>query len=328
MNENAFLIIGKTPPPIGGVSIHTSRLLALCDDKKFNYNFYNYENFNLLTLFSAIRLAKVAHIHCNNPLLLSLFVILCKMLKTKSIITIHGNFKPNKSVFFFIEAFGLYLSDTPILINKNSIEKAKMINKNSLLFSSFIPPIKNEQLNNRMKNKIELLKTNSDMLFCTNAFEYTISRDGKEVYGIIPLIEFFNQNINLGLIVSDPKGSYLSYINRIKLELNENIVILDGGHSFFEVLKKSDCCIRNTTTDGDSLSIKEALFLGIRVIASNCVDRPEGVEIFKLDDQKSLSNTITKVINNRYISRKYEKPINGGLQLLQLYIQKLNQYPR
>lgn len=48
----------------------------------------------------------------------------------------------------------------------------------------------------------------------------------------------------------------------------------------------SDCYIRFTATDGDSLAVREALYFNKKVIASNIVDRPEGVELVEFDKNK------------------------------------------
>jgi hypothetical protein len=47
-------------------------------------------------------------------------------------------------------------------------------------------------------------------------------------------------------------------------------------------LRWANVLVRPTTTDGDSLLVREALGAGIRVVASDCVPRPRGVEVFTL----------------------------------------------
>jgi glycosyltransferase involved in cell wall biosynthesis len=42
----------------------------------------------------------------------------------------------------------------------------------------------------------------------------------------------------------------------------------------------SDVYLRPTTTDGDSIAIREALSLGVPVVASDASERPEGVWLF------------------------------------------------
>jgi glycosyltransferase involved in cell wall biosynthesis len=92
---------------------------------------------------------------------------------------------------------------------------------------------------------------------------------------------------------------------------------LTGNHSFIEVLKKSNFFIRNTSTDGDSLSIKEALYTGIPVLATDCVDRPKGVVLIKYSEIQSLNEAIGS-LNIKKIDTN-DRPVNGGLEILNLY---------
>ena len=137
-----------------------------------------------------------------------------------------------------------------------------------------------------------------------------------EIYGIIELIQFFNDNLNFGFIFSDPSGTYSSYFDSENIQLKDNIVIINGNHSFFNVLELSDSFIRNTTTDGDSISVREALFLDKKVFATNCVDRPKDVIILK---------ELSILIDDIYINNSTHNSIqnNGAIELLNLYKLKL-----
>jgi hypothetical protein len=57
--------------------------------------------------------------------------------------------------------------------------------------------------------------------------------------------------------------------------------------------------LRTTNTDGDAISIREALDLNKIVIASDVVKRPQGVKLFKTRDVNSLVTTIENSIGDR-----------------------------
>ena len=82
------LIIGKTPPPIGGVTIYVERLLSLAKRNKLEYAFYDLNKFNLPSFIKSIRCARNAHLNTSSSYLRLLFTILCKLFATNSIITI------------------------------------------------------------------------------------------------------------------------------------------------------------------------------------------------------------------------------------------------
>ena len=74
-----------------------------------------------------------------------------------------------------------------------------------------------------------------------------------------------------------------------------------------------DFFVRNTSTDGDALSVKEALFLGVPTICTDVVDRPKGVMLFKYCDRDSFENCLMdKKKDNVAIE-------NGAEQIVQLY---------
>tara|TARA_Y100000768_G_scaffold383425_1_gene365567 strand:- start:424 stop:1104 length:681 start_codon:yes stop_codon:yes gene_type:complete len=220
------------------------------------------------------------------------------------------------------EIIALFLSKTPIALNKKSHEKMLIINKKSNLLSSFIPPIDKKLLDLKFKNKIKKLSDNHSHIFCTNAYDFSLDKSNNEVYGIFQLIKFFN-NSKLGLVISDPSESYTKLILKQSITLNSNIVVLSGSHSFIEVIKKSDCVIRNTSTDGDSLSVKESLYLGKPVIATNAVNRPKGVTLIEYGSNPSLQNAINTLVQSNFkIIDSVLK--DGSMQLINMYKDILN----
>jgi hypothetical protein len=115
--------------------------------------------------------------------------------------------------------------------------------------------------------------------------------------------------------LSDPSGNYSSFLQKRKISLGSNIEVLTGIHSFCRVLEKSDLFLRITTTDGDSLSVKEALSLDVRVLASNVVKRPNGVCLFS-DSFLSLESEIIQCIKK---TEKYHFQDSALEDLLTLY---------
>ena len=53
--------------------------------------------------------------------------------------------------------------------------------------------------------------------------------------------------------------------------------------------------IRATATDGDALSVREGLYLGCPVIATDRVDRPEGVILYHYNDRESLTRALSEI---------------------------------
>lgn len=56
--------------------------------------------------------------------------------------------------------------------------------------------------------------------------------------------------------------------------------------------------VRPTTTDGDALSIREAISLGVPVVASSVVSRPGSCRTFPLGDRESCANLVIDIFSN------------------------------
>lgn len=63
-------------------------------------------------------------------------------------------------------------------------------------------------------------------------------------------------------------------------------------------MEKVNIYVRPTSTDGDSVAIREALDEGTIVIASDVCKRPEGVITYKFGDEKDLLQKISRNINS------------------------------
>lgn len=87
--KKRILIIGPTPPPIGGVSVHVERLLAMLGDE------FAVEHINLRKIafkdLKKVFHARLIHINISNVNVIFILTFIFKLLGKKSIITIHGN---------------------------------------------------------------------------------------------------------------------------------------------------------------------------------------------------------------------------------------------
>lgn len=73
------------------------------------------------------------------------------------------------------------------------------------------------------------------------------------------------------------------------------------------LIKKADILLRTTKFDGDAISIREALFLGTRVIATDTGMRPDGVDLIPINDLTALVYAIETAAND-LPAEKPEKP--------------------
>ena len=315
-----IIIICKTPPPIGGVTVYCARLLDNLSNSNIEYSFLRLTFKNLVLSAYKLKNCLSVHLIASHPFVRLYYSILCNLLRKKIIITYTDNVDAFPNLFLNIaNKLSIRFASIPLVLNMGSLEIGQKINNNTKLISSFIPPSNDsDDLDILEKHLGEILSKHS-FVFCTNAYNYRIDKFGKELYGILDLISIFNKIPNSALIISDPSGAYNEYILNNNILLKSNIkMLISSRFSFVDVIRLSHCCIRATTSDGDSLSIHEALYLNKDVICSDCVSRPPGCLLYPTNDNSALFNIILNY-KSTSIVRKIPSGQNGLLQVLQIY---------
>lgn len=309
-----LLIIGAIPPPVGGVAIHIKRLLHNLKKNKIPFKFVDLKKAHFFKITIALFVANQIHLHTSNVMLRFYISIFCVIFRKKLIITYHGNLYRFNRLRNFLDICSVKWAYQPILINKTSYLQALKLNSRSKLVSAFLPPFEENKFDEETQNKINLLRKSYKFIFSTNAFNRSLDKDKMEIYQISELVKLFNQLEDQALIISDPSSAYQKYFSERGVLLNKNILLIPFIHDFISVIKASDCLIRYTTTDGDSLSVQEALYYKKMVIATNVVDRPDNVILIDFNI-KSLSKAIT----NFTITDNIYNPPTGFSDLLKIY---------
>lgn len=312
--KSQILIIGKRPLPIGGVTIHVDRLVKLLDKLQYDYTFYDLNKFTIYSFIKAISASNIVHLHTSSPILRVFFAICCLAQRKTSLITYHGDLGRFGFVMNFFDFCSVRLCTYPIVINNHSLNMAIKYNFRSTLLSAYIPSIEEPDLEDRIKSELIKLRTKFSFVCITNAYNYSLDKYGQEIYGISDLIAFFAKRLNWGLVISDPSGMY----KKKNHSLPRNIIILNRPHSFQKVFDYADCFIRYTSTDGDCLSIHEALDFGLSVVATDVVDRPRGVCAVKRSDMEGLFVVLDNISNLKN-KRKFVKHNISDLALIRFY---------
>ncbi|ACV36514.1 hypothetical protein [Accumulibacter sp.] len=290
-----LLIVGKIPPPIGGVTIHVSRLWAYFCSRR-DCSFLHLKDLFTGRGISSVLGHRIIHLHTSNVYLRLVFAVVGHILGKRTIITYHGNLSRYSWLKNEADYLSLRWCSVPIVINRGSHTLARGMNPRAQRVSAFIPPSDVQPLPLATLEVIERIKLRQ-RVFCTNAFNVTFDKHGLEIYGITNLLSRFSLRSDYKLIISDPTGSYKAFVRVNAPDLIDVPHWICFPHDFCEVIKLSEGFIRNTSTDGDSISVREALYLGKPVFATNVVDRPEGVlayrdldELFALLQSGTTSN--------------------------------------
>jgi glycosyltransferase involved in cell wall biosynthesis len=312
MMKNELLIIGPDAEKhgLGGVTVHVSRLRNCLEKHHVDYTFKDYKTTNLRSLINEIKKSHVVHLHVSNPIYQFVLVACSRMMGHNVVMTLHGNYGRFGWLKNMFVKYAVKFASVPIVINNDSYERCLDFNRQTKLIPAFIPPQMKEELQKEIIELMNRLHGEGRIIVSTNASAVAWDKQGREIYGVDFLVRFFKEDYRRVLVVSDPSGNY----RKRYASLQSNSVFFIGyPHSYYELLKYVDYFVRNTSTDGDALSVKEALSLGVPTLCTDVVDRPEGVSLFKYCDEHSFETALS---SNLIVSTHYN---DGVKSLLDIY---------
>lgn len=285
--------------------------------------------------------SKLIHFH-NNENGSFLILIMKFVFKKKILVTFHDQMrltrKPRWFRFWYVTPFLFQLFKQKdifwIAVNENI--KSQLLKKGvNQVQISIIPAYVNNVTNNSTPLRKDILKFSSRKtpLFTMYAMA-TILYEGVDLYGIdisLQLIERLKSRYKeIGLIICIPgtisklvMESYNQYIARNHIE--DNVLFVEGNIlNIYELWKLSDIFLRPTCTDGDSLSVREALEVNTVVLASDAAKRPEGVIIFRNRDINDFETKALYVLENIKVLKmrklQYKDPFEDLFRLYQFVL--------
>ncbi len=314
MKTRNILIIGPYPPPYGGVSIHIKRLQMLLagkfkvssiDEARIQKeNIFNIRSLKVFGYLKRMLQADIVHIHSG---LLSLrlvhFIVACFFLK-KKIITIHG-YEPGRGIIERTLDSIMLSSSKTIFVSKEIADRFGI--KKYIIKDAFLPPDINaeEKIPETLTAWINQKQANGFTIGVANAWRLD-SHNNEDLYGLDLCIMAAQKIKSAGVkaafvfVVCEDTGvikiaPYKKMI--IDFGLQDIFYLFEQPLSFVQLIQQSDIVIRPTNTDGDALTVREGLFLGKAVIASDVVMRPEGTKLFSNRNANSLAEMITAETN-------------------------------
>jgi glycosyltransferase involved in cell wall biosynthesis len=84
-------------------------------------------------------------------------------------------------------------------------------------------------------------------------------------------------------------------------------------------MRQANALLRTTLFDGDSISVREALYLGVPVIASDNGMRPEGCVLIPPSDGTALLRAVEETVRHR--SNVPPPSFRSGVENLELILQ-------
>jgi glycosyltransferase involved in cell wall biosynthesis len=139
-----------------------------------------------------------------------------------------------------------------------------------------------------------------------------VSQKGRDLYGLDMCLELTarlrNNYPNLGFVYAIAPGGHGSidnwdYVEKIRKisrdhKVEHNFYIRIASQPLAPLLRRCDVFVRPTCTDGDANSVREALYFGKPVAASDAVWRPDGCLTFRDGDTDDFTKKVDMILNN------------------------------
>lgn len=339
--------LGMIPPPYGGISVYLRRLIERLNADGFSVGGYYVSSkadsvvcnplfdkwswfetakfpYKIFKYINQLKKYRIIHSHLGLEAMLYLWT-LKKLLNKKIIITVHNSmveefFKnTNKLNAYFLRRMANQNDVVWIAVSqegKSQMESLPFTFKSDILV---IPPYIPESINGiPLPQDLDFYieRNNKNIAFYGHSL---MSHNGNDVYGYKQMLDIYKRVLdnlpNVGLVYCLADTSDVIGIKEIEryakdLGVYNKIFWQCGSLPTLQVLwEQVDVYVRPTSTDGDSLAVREAIEAGTHVVATDVVKRPSKCIVYHYGDVEEASSKIVNVLNEErsYTSKDFSQ---------------------
>ncbi len=342
------ILVGAVPPPYGGVTVHLRRLLEVLRQRNIDVTLFDISGqpknldgvvcrrwrwvvWHLLFAPKAI-----VHFHNFSPNNLYLYALLG--LRHTTILTLHNERFLDEiarcgGLQRRLMARAFNRLGCVIAVNDSCATLAQQIVKDGAkvrVVTGFIRP--QETNRGSVPPVISDLRKQHRFLLASHAYKLAFL-NGCDLYGLDLLIELTyrlvrTHGLDVATVVLLPnRGDERYYLKLLSLArelgVEERFRIVDKAtEEAVPLWSIANVMVRATNTDGESLSIMEALACGTPVIASDCVRRHPAVNLFRTRDVDDLESVAFRLLSDIEAARGRVQDIplkDGAPDLIALY---------
>lgn len=311
-----FIVVGPVPPPIGGVSVFVHRFARHLASQGHAVETIDFDRLSFVgKLFFLVR-AVLAPGHCAfylNGVSTSLMLALILRPFPKQL-TYHDHSGRGLLALskLQITIFRLFVSRvTELLIVKDHLKRYYSdldipLPASTKVQNAFLPPPAEDEariIDSYPDDLKRFLRAHSPLILA-NAYRL-VFHAGEDLYGLDLSVDLMAKiaqtHPRAGLVFAlaevDDRAYFDAILKRLASQgIQDRVFFLSGQRELWPLFKEAQLLIRPTNTDGDAISIREALYFGCRVIASDVCERPEGVVVFRSRDVEDLVVKVNSVL--------------------------------
>lgn len=294
-----YFIIGTMPPPVGGVSTYCKRKYLLMCQR------HGEQKVAFLDLSKRANLIKVPLVNSRkievnslNFFLVFILFFCGKISKCRFVdhnASRHYKGLKKRMLLRMLSHAGL------VYVVKSELSEFYGDSLKTEVVSPFLPPSEEEESDILSNYPSSLLKFfEKDNILLNSAWKYVPYGDS-DLYGIESSIKLLESNNDLNMVLCIG-ANYEDVSNGVRKRIESlisvgRLYLLEGQHQIWPLFKRyRPICLRLTPTDGDSVTVREAIYFRCLVVASDSIKRPSSCRIYKYGDHKSLMQEIEKLL--------------------------------
>jgi len=332
VNQNLkVLLVGGYPPPYGGVTVHIQRLHRYLTEMDVNCTVLNQFPHEGKTNKDVINLsgnrfaqywkmrnwlkqidAQIVHFHFSK---LGNFLIGGRQLiktagKAVCLATCHSGqfafeYVKRNSLYQKVASDLLRAFDHLIAVNREQVDFYKKyvgIDQDRIsLIPTFIPPLKNQiELSQIISDQVAVIRKSCKWILMVSGFLLPYYGFDLLLKAVDSLEKYYQIKFGLIFVFYTKYDENYRKVILSKIESHGCCLVYNNirPEEFLGLLSLSDIFIRPTLADSFGVSVAEALFLKIPVVASDVCIRQDKAVLFKTGDLADLVDKIKLVIDN------------------------------
>lgn len=323
---NGITIVGPYPPPIGGISMHIKRLKKELEDLGITCTVYDLGanrkkedrvepiSFRswIVSLITTRSSDSIVHFHGGSWIHRAIIALFYKFRKTRLIYTFHSLRIEDDDIGLLlrfciklVKFFGDYfIVVSPEIFNR--LVGFGFSTKNMKIIPAYIAPKYNQKEFDMIPDYIWQFINSHSPIITANAYKISYFQ-GRDLYGIDMCIDLCDglkkEFSNIGFVFCLPNIGDEEYFKKLeerieKIGLRNNFLFVSEQIEYYPIISKANLFVRPTNTDGDAISIREAISLNTPVVCSDVIPRPRGVVLFRNRDTNDLLKKSKQILLN------------------------------